>query len=119
GNFVGGQSGTYQLIVSNSGGDSHGLVTVTDNMPGGLTPTYVYGYGWNCTLSPLVCTRSDSLRGDSNFDIINVTVSVSTAAPPNVVNTATVSGGADSNAANNSASDPTTIVQLPDLTITV
>src|SRR5262249_16772792 len=39
-------------------------------------------------------------------------------APPSVTNTATVSGGGETNTANDSASDTTTIAQAADLTIT-
>jgi uncharacterized repeat protein (TIGR01451 family) len=44
-------------------------------------------------------------------------VSVSSAAPSEVTNTVSVSGGSDSNTANNSASDLTTIIRVADLTI--
>src|SRR5204863_4278844 len=47
-----------------------------------------------------------------------LSVDVSTTAPPTVTNTATVSGGGEFIAANDTASDPTTIVPMPDLTIT-
>ncbi len=40
-------------------------------------------------------------------------------APANVTNTAVVSGGGETNAANDTASDPTTVSQLPDLTAAI
>ncbi len=39
-------------------------------------------------------------------------------APASVTNTATVGGGGDVDSSNNSASDPTTIIAVPDLTLT-
>jgi len=119
GTFIGGQNGLYTLTVKNLGGNSFGTVTVTDQLPAGLTATYMYGYGWNCNLSTVTCTRNDSLSGGGTWDSISITVSISSSAGTSVVNTATVSGGADSNLTNNTASDPTTIVQAPDLILTV
>src|SRR5439155_16387835 len=49
--------------------------------------------------------------------IIILTVDVSTTAPPTVTNTAIVSGGSEVLTTNDDASDQTTIVQMPDLTI--
>ena len=44
-----------------------------------------------------------------NYPPITLTVNVSSSAPATVTNTATVSGGGDTNPANDSASDPTTV----------
>jgi uncharacterized repeat protein (TIGR01451 family) len=120
GNFTAGQSNaTYSLTVTNSaGGSTTGLVTVTDFLPSGLTATAMNGSGWTCSLPNLSCTRSDSLSGGASFPIITLTVTVSKTAASSVTNAAIVSGGADSNNANNSASDPTTIMPAADLTIT-
>ena len=49
---------------------------------------------------------------------IDLTVNVASNAPPSVTNTATVGGGGDLNAANNSASLVTPIAPASDLTIT-
>lgn len=119
GNFVTGQKNVYYTIaVENSGiGSSIGTVTVTDVLPDGLTATSISGPDWNCTLATLTCTTTGSVPAGGNFSTIIVGVDVDHDAPPAVVNTATVSGGGDSNAANNSASDPTTILQVPDLTV--
>src|SRR5436190_2885869 len=119
GNAIGGQTNfIYTLRVSNSGGSSHGKITVTDNLPAGLTATNIYGYGWTCTLETLTCTRSDSLSAGPNYYYdISVFVTVLSSAPASVTNVATISGGGDSNSANNSASDPTTILPSPDLAI--
>ena len=120
GNFSQGQVGaTYTITVANSGtGPSAGTVTVVDTLPAGLTATAISGGGWTCTLATLTCTRSDALAASASYPSITVTVNVAANAAASVTNTATVSGGGDTNAANNTASDPTTITaQPPDLSI--
>lgn len=111
GTFSQGQAAAdYRLVVANTGaGPTVGTVTVTDTLPAGLTATAVSGTGWSCTLATLVCTRADSLAPGDSFPTITVTVSVAANAAASVTNQATVSGGGDTNAANNTASDPTTI----------
>ncbi len=111
GNFVRPQAGaTYTITVSNSGGaDTSALITVNDTLPAGLTATDLSGPNWNCTLSPLQCTRGDVLFAGTSFEPITLTVNVAANAPSSVTNTATVSGGDESNTANDSASDVTQI----------
>jgi kumamolisin len=114
GNFTQGDSGdTYTLTITNIGATaSSGTVTVTDALPAGLTATAISGSGWNGTLNPLSCTRSDALAAGASYPPITLTVSVATNAPLSVTNTASVSGGNDANLANNTASDPTIIIAL-------
>jgi uncharacterized repeat protein (TIGR01451 family) len=122
GNFTQGDVGdTYTLIATNAGSHAtSGTVTVVDTLPGGLTATNMAGSGWNCTLATLTCTRSDVLAGSTSYPEITVTVNVAGNAPALVTNNATVSGGGETNTANDSASDPTTVVQkVPDLSIDV
>jgi uncharacterized repeat protein (TIGR01451 family) len=120
GNFSQGQSGAiYTLTVNNAGTlVTQGLVTVTDNLPASLTATGMSGTGWSCNAGILTCTRSDALNGGGSYPDITLTVSVSTAAPSTVTNTAAVSGSGESTASNNTAGDPTNIIPKPDLTIT-
>ena len=112
GNFSQGQSGaTYTILVKNTGGGpTNGEVTVSDNVPAGLTATAISGNGWNCVQPAGPCTRSDSLFSSGTYPAITLTVNVDANAPSLVTNTVTVSGGDDSNPANNNAGDPTTIV---------
>ena len=119
GNFTQGETGaTYTIAVSNSGSlSTSGTVTVTDTLPAGLTATAISGTGWTCTLGTLTCTRSDALAPGASYPAITLTVNVAGNAPASVTNTATVSGGGEVNTANDTASDPTTITQEPDLTI--
>ncbi|MFO1305654.1 MAG: IPTL-CTERM sorting domain-containing protein [Burkholderiales bacterium] len=111
GNFAQGQVGAaYTLTATNSGGQpTSGTVTVVDTLPAGLTATAMSGAGWTCTLGTLTCTRSDALAAGASYPAITLTVNVSGSAPASVTNTATVSGGGETNTGNNTASDPTTI----------
>jgi len=121
GTFTQGQTGaTYSLTVQNSGtAATSGTVVVSDTLPGGLTATAMTGAGWTCTLSTLTCTRTDALAAGGSYPSITLTVSVAGNAPSGVTNTATVSGGGETNTANDTASDPTTVVppSTPDLTV--
>ncbi len=119
GNFTQGQVGaTYSLTATNSGfAATSGTVTVTDTLPAGLTATAISGTGWSCVLGTLTCTRSDALAASASYPVITVTVTVANNAAASVTNSATVSGGGQTNTANDTATDPTTINQLPDLTI--
>jgi uncharacterized protein (TIGR03437 family) len=78
GNFrYGDTADTYALTVTNVGqGPTTGAVTVTDTLPVGLTATAIGGTGWSCTLTPLTCTRGDSLTVGASFPDITVTVNV-------------------------------------------
>ncbi|HSS20247.1 MAG TPA: hypothetical protein VLL54_09240 [Pyrinomonadaceae bacterium] len=119
GNFTQGQVGaTYSLTATNSGfAATSGTVTVVDTLPAGLTATAISGTGWSCVLGTLTCTRSDALAGGSSYPVITVTVNVANNAPASVTNSASVSGGGQTNTSNDTATNPTTINQLPDLTI--
>ena len=111
GNFFRPQTGaTYTITVSNSGADTSALVTVDIHLPAGLTATALGGPNWNCTLSPLQCTRGDTLFAGTSFEDITLTVDVANSAPASFTASATVSGGGESNTANDTASDPTQTV---------
>ena len=120
GNFRQAQVGAvYTITVSNVGGaTTTDPVTVTDTLPAGLTATAIDGVGWTCSAPPtLQCTRADAIDPATSFQDLNVTVNVAGNAPASVTNTATVSGGGEVNTANNTATDPTTIDPVGDLTI--
>jgi uncharacterized repeat protein (TIGR01451 family) len=118
GNFSVGQTGaTYTITVSNAGhGPTSGTVTVVDSLPSGLTATAISGTGWTCTLGTVTCTRADALAAASSYPAINLTVNVAANAQSPITNTATVSGGGETNIANDTASDPTTVL-APDLMV--
>ena len=94
-------------------------MTVTDTLPASLSPTAASGTGWTCNIAAQIvtCTRTDALVAPNSYPAITVTVNVSSTAPASVTNTASVSGGGETNTGNDSASDATTINQLADLTI--
>ena len=119
GNFTQGESAAiYTITVANSGtGPTSGTVTLTDTLPAKLTPTAMSGTGWNCILATLTCTRTDALAPGTDYPAVTLTVNVAAAAPASVTNTATVSGGEETNTANDTALDPTTIGLPPDLTV--
>ncbi|HEY2116093.1 MAG TPA: hypothetical protein VGJ51_13435 [Candidatus Angelobacter sp.] len=112
GNFFRPQTGaTYTITVSNSGAaDTSALITMNVNLPAGLTATDLSGPNWNCTLSPLQCTRGDTLFAGTSFEDITLTVNVANNAPSTFTPSATVSGGSESNTANDTASDLTQTV---------
>jgi uncharacterized repeat protein (TIGR01451 family) len=107
GTFTRGSTGAYAIVVSNTGGGAtSGMVTVTDSLPGGLTATSIDGgRGWKCTLSPLKCTRNDSLVPGLSYHFISLTVNVGGSAGT-VTNSATVSGGSTTGS---TATDPTVV----------
>ena len=125
GNFTQGQVGaTYTITATNSGAaaTNGSTVTVTDTLPAGLTPTAPIGpySGWTCGIASqtLTCTRSDVLAAGLSYPAITVTVNVANNAPASVTNSVSVSGGGQIITSNDTATDPTTINQLPDMTIT-
>lgn len=115
GNFAQGATGsTYTLIIANVGtAATNGTVTVADTLPAGLTATGMSGSGWNTNLGTLTATRTDAIAAGGAFPPLTVTVDISSNAAANLTNTASVSGGGETNTANNRASDPTTILPLP------
>jgi len=111
GNFTQGDTGkTYSITVTNSGGTAtSGNVSAVDTLPTGLTATAITGIGWTCTLGTLTCTRSDALAATNSYPAITLTVNVADNASSSVTNLATASGGGETNTANNTANDLTTI----------
>ncbi len=110
GNFTQGQTGaTYSLTVGNAAGagSTSGTVTVTENLPPGLTLVSMSGTGWTCPgTAANNCTRSDVLAAGASYPAITVTVNVMANAGSPLLNSVTVSGGGSSDS---SASDSTVI----------
>jgi len=108
GTFTQGQTNvTYTVTVSNAAGTAatSGLVTVTDNLPAGLTLVSLAGTGWTCAANS--CTRSDALLPAASYPAITATVNVGATATSPQVNAVSVSGGGSVTA---NASDPTTVL---------
>jgi uncharacterized repeat protein (TIGR01451 family) len=120
GNFTQGQNGAaYTITVTNLGQTpAAGLITVTDTLPAGLTLASMTGANWTCgpPNAANVCTRTDGLNAGATYPPIVVKVNVDPATAPSVTNQATVSGGRESNTANDTAMDVTSISTLGDLT---
>jgi hypothetical protein len=108
--YRGASGGTFTATISNVGtAPTSGTVTVTNVLSAGLTATGISGgASWQCTLSTLVCTRSDSLAVSGSYPPITVTVTTSVTAPGGVTDTVSVAGGGDENTADNTAQDYTT-----------
>jgi uncharacterized repeat protein (TIGR01451 family) len=121
GNFFVGQTGaTYTINISNVGylPTAGGTITVVDPLPIGLTATQASGTGWTCQIFPGAQTEVDCtsppgvLNPGSSYPPISVTVNVALSAPATLTNSVSFFGIGDSNFANDTASDPTTIAQI-------
>ena len=123
GNFSASQpDATFTLQVSNTGGaPTVGTVTVTDALPASLTPVSASGAGWTCLITgnAATCSRSDALVAGASYPSITLVAVVSATPPAAITNTATVSGGGDTNLANNTALDIANVgFAVADLAIT-
>ena len=116
-NFTAGQTGSYQITVSNPMFTGQGSVTVTDSLPAGLTATAITGAGsnWTCTLSTLSCTTTGSEPTDVIYPPITVTVSVANLSPTTLNNQVSVSNGSKVSV----ATDATRIVSPTSTTLSV
>ncbi|MEX2196821.1 MAG: PKD domain-containing protein [Thermoleophilaceae bacterium] len=121
GDFLRARRGTYSLAVSNVGSQpTSGQVTVTDQLPAGLTFVSAFGIDWSCGHSGglVTCTHPGPVGAGDALPPIAVRVNVASNAPAQIVNTASVATTGDENPGNNSDSDPTTTRQLGvDLTV--
>ena len=103
----------YSVTVTNlAAGPSAGPVKVSIALPSGLTATVLQGAGWTTDLASLTCTRTDALAAGGVYPPITLLVNVLTNAPGTVTTSASVSGGGETNAANNTASVASPIVAL-------
>lgn len=106
-----GENGTYTIVVRNVGMlPTTAPITVTDNLPNGLTYVSASGAGWSCSVSGqmVTCTHGASLPPGQSRTIA-IEVAVGSAAYPTVTNVAKVQTAGDANSANNTASDATLI----------
>ncbi|MGJ5819553.1 InlB B-repeat-containing protein [Paludibaculum fermentans] len=98
----------YLIRVTNvGGGTTAGTISVVESMPSGIAITSMSGPGWTCQANQ--CTRTDSFPAGAMLPTITVLSAVDANAPASVANVVTVSGGGDSNATDNQATDVTTI----------
>jgi hypothetical protein len=105
--FTQGDAGrTLSIVVTNAGdGMSSGTITASNSLPAGLTATAISGSGWTTSLGTLTATRSDVLGVGLTYPAITITVNVTGNAPASVTNLVVVSGGSETNLANDTASD--------------
>ncbi len=109
GSFQLGQTNAYYLLRAKNAGSAptSGIVSVTENAPGGLEITAMLGDGWTCTVNS--CSRGDVLAAGASYPAIMAMASVAQNTGASLTNEATVSGGGDTNPGNNTASDVTAI----------
>ena len=104
-----GREVTYRLAVVNNGPTADpGPVTVTDELPTGLSYVSATGDGWACSASgqTVTCEDADGLAVDERT-VIRLVVAVGAAAYPSVTNVASVTSPAeDTDPDNNIAEDP-------------
>jgi uncharacterized repeat protein (TIGR01451 family) len=118
GSFNAGGTGVYTLRVTNDAvaiDPELSTVTVTDTLPAGFSFVSAAGTGWSCGAAGqlVTCTHAPPLAPGASFADLSITVAVDASAAPLSVNNAAVSSGSyDLNAANNTATDPTTVIPL-------
>lgn len=101
-----GSTFSYTIVVSNIGSVAQTNSTVTDTLPAGIS--YISDNA-GCTFVDPTLTCNLGTINPSGSASINITVSADT--PGTVLNAASVAGGlAETNTANNTANEPTTIV---------
>jgi len=103
---------TYTVTVTNGGPSTAANVQVTDNLPAGVTFQSASGTGWTCVQAGgvVTCTRGIVAPGGAP----PITITVTPAICGTITNRATVSSTTiDPNAANNTATENTTVQCLP------
>jgi kumamolisin len=92
--FRKGGTAAYQIGVSNHGnGSTTEPVTVTVDLPYGLTYRLARGSGWTINGSKLTFTASSDLPAGGSYPAITLYVHVTPNAPTSVTASATVTGG--------------------------
>jgi uncharacterized repeat protein (TIGR01451 family) len=125
GDFVGGTTVPFTLTVTNTGAapTDGSPVTVTDAFPpAAFSSITASGAGWTCTVpagtTNLTCTRTIGLPAGGSYPPITVNAVVVPSPPASIANTASVTGGGDSNATNNQSTDTGTGTTAADLAVT-
>ena len=112
GTFQVGRSVTYAATVTNKGpGTEFGTITVGGTVAPGLTVTGVSGAGWTCAIGGTLgtCTYGAGLAPNAQA-ALTITALVNTEGQKTV--TASVTGNADPNSANNTATDSGTALPV-------
>jgi len=119
--FTVGSNGTINVVVTNSGGDAtSGNITVNIPLPTGFTlQSVASGSDWNATASTAttaIATRGTSLAAGASASTITLTVAVGPTAAQSSVVSGTVSGGGETNTANDGATDTIPVITPPVVT---
>jgi uncharacterized repeat protein (TIGR01451 family) len=116
------QGDTFTITVTNSGNaPTTGTVTVTDNLPMGLTFAGSPTMGWSCNANgsnPVICTTTNAISGNGGTSslVLNVNVAGSTGSP--LTNNVSVGCSCtESNTGNNTGSDMVTVLQVVNVTL--
>ena len=110
---------TYTLGAANVGSAATvGPVTLTDQLPTGISLVSAVGDGWDCrgTGSEVVCTR-DGINAGAQSPDVTVTVDVGEDAFPSATGTATVQTEDDVDPANDSATDTVEVLEADRLSL--
>ncbi len=105
---------TYDLRVKNNGPDYAKNVSVTDNLPAGLTNIHASGSGWSCNSgSSVTCNYNSTLFAPGAVKHISITATAPHT-PQTISNTAHVSTtSTDNSSTNNSSTKNVTVEQAP------
>ncbi len=119
-----GSAVSYTIVVTNPAAAAVSAVGVADSFPAALsacTWTCAASTGGSCQSASGngdIATTANSIAGSGGTLTFSATCTLGAAATGTLSNTATISFGNDPNAANNSASDSSSIVAQADLAIT-
>lgn len=109
--WIRGASGQIVLTIGNVGAAAaSGTLTVTANLPAGLTSTGMSGTGWTTNTNRISVTRSDSLGVGSNHPVITLNVTVASNAAATLQPSFTLSVGGDGYSVNNTNLIPVTTI---------
>jgi len=101
--FILGRQGTILLTVQNIGSaTTSNSITVLDSVPAGLSLISASGNGWSCSIDGknITCTSQGPLAAGESLSPISLVTNVTSAALPNVINTASVQTEGDTDERN-------------------
>jgi uncharacterized repeat protein (TIGR01451 family) len=118
-NLVQGGTGQFTVTVSNVGASASttAQVTVSNQLPAGMTMTSMSGTGWTFNSNNLTATRSGALNAATNYPPITIGFALAANAGAPLTNTVTVTGGGDGNTLNNTSTMVSSVGSGPDLTL--
>ena len=117
--LVQGGTGQFTVNVANVGASTStaAQVTVSNQLPVGMTMTSMSGTGWTFNSNNLTATRSGALNAAANYPPITVGFALAANAGALLTNTVTVTGGGDGNALNNTNTMVSSVSSGPDLAV--